>query len=64
MPRLYAWFLVSGDQVMEHRNTNPALCRYCRGVQNAFHKLNTTEKYSGIEIAVVLQNGRFYCEMR
>lgn len=49
---------------MEHRNTNPALCRYCRGVQNAFHKLNTTEKYSGIEIAVVLQNGRFYCEMR
>lgn len=49
---------------MEHRNTNPALCRFCRGAQNDFHKITTTEKYSGIEIAVVLQNGRFYCEMR
>ena len=37
---------------MEHRNTNPALCRFCLGAQNDFHKITTTEKYSGIEIAV------------
>ena len=49
---------------MEHRNTYPALSRSCRGGQNDFHKTTTAEKYSGIEIAVVLQNGRFYCEMR
>ncbi len=49
---------------MERRKTSHGLCRCCRGDQNAFHKLNTTEKYSGIEIAVALQNGRFYCEMR
>lgn len=49
---------------MERRNTTQTLCRFCRGAQNAFHKLNTTEKGSGIEIAVVLRNGRFCCEMR
>ena len=37
---------------MEPKKTSPALCRYCRGAQNAFHNLNITEKYSSVEIAV------------
>nr|DAK83840.1 MAG TPA: C2H2 type zinc-finger protein [Caudoviricetes sp.] len=37
---------------MERRNTTQTLCRFCRGAQNAFHKISNTEKYSGVEIAV------------